>query len=83
MSEVTEARIRRIMKENIELTADVDEIKLDDVLVNYGINSITFIKFIVLLENEFDIQVDDENLDYTKMSTLNSLISYIENCLSR
>lgn len=83
MSEVTEARIRRIMKENIELTADVDEIKLDDVLVNYGINSITFIKFIVLLENEFDIQVDDENLDYTKMSTLSSLISYIENCLSR
>ncbi|WP_028560598.1 phosphopantetheine-binding protein [Paenibacillus pinihumi] len=78
MSESTEAKIRRIMKENMELTTDVDEIKLDDVLTNYGINSIAFVKLIVLLENEFNFEIEDENLEYTKLSTLSSLLSYIE-----
>ena len=81
MSESTEAKVRRILKENIELSTDADEIKLDSALVNYGINSISFIKLVVLLENEFGFEIEDENLDYKKLATLEGLISYIESVI--
>lgn len=43
-----------------------------------GIDSITFIKMVIMLEEEFEFEFDDEMLIFTKFPTVMSMISYIE-----
>lgn len=43
-----------------------------------GVNSIEFIKMLVNIEKEFEIEFDDEMLDIEKMSTLDKLCAVLE-----
>ena len=52
-------------------------------LLRLGINSIVFIKLVVEIEKEFDIEFDDEMLDYTQFNSLGMLCAYVEKCLDK
>ncbi len=69
--------LREILKNNTDITISVEEIDANANLDEYGINSISFIKFIVAIENKFEIEFDDEKLDFKKLSTIKSLVDYI------
>ncbi len=57
----------------------VDNVLLtDDNLVQLNINSIDFIRLVVELERRFDIEFEDEALDYTKFTSLTLLCDYVE-----
>ena len=56
----------------------ITSLMLDDDLQPLGMDSITFIRIIVSLEDEFDIEFPDDFLLVEKMSTLNKIISSIE-----
>lgn len=43
-----------------------------------GINSIEFVKILVNMENEFDIEIDDEMLDIEKVPTIDTLCEMLE-----
>lgn len=43
-----------------------------------GINSIEFVKILVNMENEFDIEIDDEMLDIEKVPTIDALCEMLE-----
>lgn len=81
MSQSTEARVRTVLKEEMGLATDVDEIKLGNELAQYGVNSISFIRAVVVFEKKFNIEFDDENLDFNKFSTFGDLISYIDSLI--
>lgn len=49
-----------------------------DDLTQIGINSISFIKLVVELENTFDIEFEDDALDYFKFESLETLCAYVE-----
>lgn len=51
--------------------------KSDD-LTQLGMNSITFIKMIIVLESEFDFEFEDDALDHNKFTSLNLLCDYVE-----
>jgi acyl carrier protein len=78
MSKVVETRLIKVFKENCEDTDLVDKIGLNDSLVELGLNSVEFIKLIVIIEKEFEFEFDDDRLDYNKFSTLRDLVEYIE-----
>lgn len=44
-----------------------------DLINDFGFNSIDFIQLIVLLEDEFKMEIEDENLILEKLSSYNSL----------
>lgn len=46
-------------------------------LIDLGIDSITFIKIIVKLENFFDFEFEEEDLNYQKFNQLNDVKEYI------
>lgn len=46
--------------------------------LDIGVDSITFIKVIVALESEFDIEFDVEKLMITAFSTIKSMVEYVE-----
>lgn len=46
-----------------------------------GVNSLSIVKFVVMLEDEFDIEFEDEQLKRGKFVTINDLITYVEKTL--
>ena len=84
----TENRIRKLLsslaeKENYYLSESFEKVGIDEDLTNIGINSISFIKMIVTIESEFGIEIDDENLDVGKISTLRKVIEIIDSALKQ
>lgn len=78
--ENVEMRVIEILRNLGEFHQDF-QIKPEDFLSELGLNSMLFIKFIVLIESEFDVEFGDENLDIGKFNTLSNIISYLESIL--
>ena len=84
MSATTLDRIINLLRdvcaaERIKLPAKVNgSTNLSDL----GLNSLLFIKFVVKLEVEFDIDFDDENMDVKNFVTVNDVVQYVEQQLS-
>jgi len=62
-----------------ELQIDADEITMDAELIkDLGINSIELADLVMLCEEKFDIEIDDE--DIHKFVTVGDVVNYLENC---
>lgn len=73
--------IRDKIIEIISFHSDMENIhqylnKNDD-LTKLGMTSISFIKMVVDMEEEFGFEFEDEELDYSKFTSLNLLCSYM------
>jgi len=60
-----------------DVLGDVDEMKSDVALSEQGIDSLDVVNVYLLLEEKFDVQIPDEDLD--KVTTINSIVEYINN----
>lgn len=69
-------RLKEIIARSIDI--DISTIENDFNLIDAGFDSISFIKMIILIENIFSIEVDDDDLSIFTLSTLSTLIEYIE-----
>jgi len=74
----TEQKVKEII---LEQKGDV-EIEVDEDITKIGYNSIEFIKLVISLEKEFDIEFDDEFLDYNKLNTIQKIAECIDNMLT-
>ncbi len=72
MKEVTIDKIVEILNANIE-HAEISEEKLDEDLSTLGMDSITFIKIIVAVEEEFECEIPDSQLLLGNMNTANKI----------
>lgn len=63
--------------ENIEKAIVINSTQLDDDLAELGMDSITFIHIIVALEELFEIEIPDEKLLITEMSTIRKMVEVI------
>ena len=52
-------------------------------ITQVNMNSITFIKMVVMLEIEFGFEFDDESLDYLKFHYVDSLVEYIDELIKK
>ena len=59
------------------------KIKEEDQLIDLGINSIDYIKIVLVLESEFGFEFDDEALDMNNISNVRLLYQYICKKLSK
>lgn len=71
-------QICKLINENLELDVDAADIGADDNLMSMGMDSISFIKLIVAIEREFDIEVDDEYLLIDRLDTKSKLNELLE-----
>lgn len=56
-------------------------INVEDDLVDLGINSFAFIKIIVEIEKEFNLEIEDSFLDINKFNSVGSLIDFVKDKL--
>jgi acyl carrier protein len=73
-----EQKIKQIIAENVGLKQPLEEMGLDLELIELGVNSTKFIKIVVAIEVEFDIEFCDEDLNYGKFPNLESLVVYVQ-----
>ena len=76
LCDITE-KVISILKTHIEGSLYWESFKLDDDLSNIGLNSVTFIKFVVSAEKEFEIVWENEDLKFDNFSTINKIANYI------
>ena len=63
--------------------SDEKKIKEEDQLIDLGINSIDYIKIVLVLESEFGFEFHDEALDMNNISNVRLLYQYICKKLSK
>ena len=80
MNDVQE-RTLVIIKKQIEDTVQDVKIGLESELSSIGLNSVIFIKIVVDLESEFDIEFANEDLEYGKFKDIQDICDYISNKL--
>jgi acyl carrier protein len=75
-----ELKVKEVLKESIEFKdkTDIDRLGPEDDLLVMGMNSITFLKVIVALEDAFDIEMDEDQLNIENFRTINLVVSAIE-----
>jgi acyl carrier protein len=73
-----EEKLLEILKNNSKVenleARDLNEITFNEM----GVNSLNFIKIIVELEEAFDIEFDDEQINYGLLNNIHDLIVLIE-----
>ena len=66
-----------ILKEKFDVDYD-SGIRLEDTLSSLNINSISFIRLVVEIEKEFNVEFQDDIIDVNNFTTLKSLVEFIE-----
>lgn len=68
-------KVKELIKEMLPAGTEIDN---ETLLKDAGINSLSFIKLIVSLEDEFDVEFEDEELGKFETSSPITLTEYIE-----
>lgn len=76
-----EAKIKEIVIELLQLEKTADMIDSDEnlFLEEYGYNSIDALELSIKIENEFDISIQDEDLNAELVQSVGSLTRYVVN----
>lgn len=72
-----EARVKTIIRASIDIQIQEDSINLKNRFSDFGIDSLLYIKIVVLIENEFGLKFDDDALNMETFSDIQSFITYI------
>lgn len=71
-------KVREILCDQLDI--DEDEVTLESNIVDdFGADSLDLVDFIMSLEEEFDKEIPDEDVE--KIKTVGDVVSYIENSL--
>lgn len=81
MPDEIEVRVRKVLKEVFGNPDRIDQLGSEQNLTDLGITSVSFIKIIIVLEEEFDIQFEDEDLKFEQLNTIKSVAAYVESKL--
>jgi acyl carrier protein len=69
--------VKKILIESLSLQISPDKIKGEDLINEFGINSVDAISIFISIENTFDIFIEDEDLSAALISSLESITNYI------
>ena len=62
----------------ISLVLEKDDMVLESKFTEYGVDSTTFVKIVVAIEDALNIEFDDSKLLLTALPTIKSVIEYAE-----
>ncbi|MEU8588294.1 acyl carrier protein [Streptomyces sp. NPDC048664] len=74
----TKDRLRRVMVESLRLDLAPEAIPDTDLRNKVGIDSVMGLEFLIWVENEFGIQIKDEDLSVHLVDSLDTLAAYVD-----
>jgi len=83
MNENTENRIKKMIVNRLFLKIQPEDIESDKSLVDsYGVDSVSLLELVVGIEEEFGLQIGDDEFDIKNFSTVAALTAFVEKKLS-
>ncbi len=73
---VTAQDILSIIREN-EIKVDLKALDHSELLSEQGFDSLDITSILFIIEDKFGIKISEEDLDQKKLSSINSMVSYI------
>lgn len=74
-----EDRLKKMIVERLFLKVDPEMIDRDAVLMDrYGVDSVSLLELVVGLEDEFDVEIEDEEFDVENFKSVSALEAFIE-----
>lgn len=70
--------LKQIIAKHIDIALDIDKISNDHYLDQIGVNSINFIRMIIEIEQEYNIEFDIDMLAIESFEKVGHFISYVE-----
>lgn len=77
-----EKKIKEIINEVMNFETPAEDIVDNNLIETYGINSIDALEILIHMENEFDIEIDEEDLNAELIDSISNLTECITNKLS-
>lgn len=78
-----EAKVTRILIEQLGLDMSAADIKSDaSLLDDVGLDSVALIRFAMGVEDEFDVEIDDDDLVLENFETTGRIARYIKGLMS-
>ncbi|MFE0530362.1 acyl carrier protein [Micromonospora sp. SD19] len=74
----TKERLRKTLVNALRLDRDPATIPDTDLRQELDIDSIAALEFLIWVENEFGIQIDDEDLSVVLVDSLDTLAAYVD-----
>ncbi|WP_030241113.1 acyl carrier protein [Streptomyces sp. NRRL S-350] len=74
----TKDRLRRLMVESLRLDIAPEAIPDTNLRDAVGIDSVMGLEFLIWVENEFGIQIQDEDLSVELVDSLDALAAYVD-----
>ena len=76
-------KIIEIVANNCDMDNVSEYLQSNDDLSKIGMNSVKFIKLLVDFEDDFNIEFDSDELDYSKFNSFNTLCDFIESKINK
>lgn len=73
-----EAKLKQIIIDTLKDDIALEHLNLEDKFEELGINSVIFIKTVVMIELEFNIEFEDSDLNVANFTDLKSLTDHVE-----
>lgn len=70
-------KLKEVITRVLLLECDPEQIKENDLILTYGLNSLDSLEILIEVEEEFEIQVDEDDLDSSLVDSLDNLSDYI------
>jgi acyl carrier protein len=77
MENTIKDKLNSIINQKLKLSKLSEEIGENEDLSDYGLNSISIIRLIIAIEEEFSIEVDDEELTIEPFKTIGNILAFI------
>ena len=81
MKSQTEQKVRQILVNVFKDDIDLGSIGLDEKFSELGLSSLNFMKAIVIIESEFDLEFEDEDLKVSNFENLGTLVEFVNSKL--
>jgi acyl carrier protein len=79
MKENINSRIRKVLIEKMLSEVDPEEVRDDTPLIELGVgvDSVATLELLVALESEFNISIDEEDINRNLLESIDSIAEYI------
>jgi acyl carrier protein len=77
------ARVKTLLAERLQVAADVATIDDDTTLADLGLDSTAILSLVVGLEDEFDIEIPDRDINPDNFSRVDAISGYVAGRLDR
>lgn len=77
MTEITIEKILEIINSTIE-NSEITAVQSDEDLQQFGMDSLTFVRIVVLMEEEFDLEIPDSYLIVSEMNTVAKILNVLK-----